>query len=204
VTRLVVPSRALLLVAGMPGAGKSTLLRTMPARPGLRVLDSDAYRCRMAAAIGTGMIARIISVPYAWYRPVVHAWHRLAVVAAAFSATPTVVVHLPATAAHMRAAVAVLAALTRRSSHLVWLHVDPEDALRGQRERGRVVPSASFMGHVRRAAATSARLRAGRGARGWTTVTVLDRTAARSGLRVETEPAPVEPAPVERARTRPQ
>jgi predicted kinase len=190
VTTLVVPGRALLLVAGVPGAGKSTLLSALPPRPGLRVLDSDAYRGRLGAALGR--------VPYRWYRPVVHLWHRLAVVAATFSGTPVVVVHLPATGERTRSAVAALAALTGRSAHLVWLDVAAEQALRGQRERGRVVPGPSFAGHAARAAGTSARLRACRSVPGWATVTVLDRQSAAGGLRVRTS------APVEHAHGRPQ
>jgi predicted kinase len=184
VTRLVLPRRTLLLVAGMPGAGKSTLLRGTPPRPGLRVLDSDTYRARLARVTGP--------MPYAWYRPLVHAWHRLAVLAAAASPTPTVVVHLPATDARTRAVVARLARLTGRRAHLVWLDVDPQEALRGQRSRGRVVPGASFLAHARRAAVTGAELRAGRGADRWASVTVLDRAAARSGLRIDPEP-PTDP-----------
>ncbi|WP_308257998.1 AAA family ATPase [Pseudonocardia lacus] len=195
-TTLALSGRSLLLVAGMPGAGKSTLLRDLPSRPGLRVLDSDTYRSRMAAVTGP--------VPYAWYRPVVHAWHRLSVLAAAASSARVVVVHLPATAQRTRAAVAGLAALTGRDAHLVWLHVEPEEALRGQRQRGRVVPSASFLGHARRAATTTARLRAGADHGGWRSVTVLDRAAARDGLRLATAPPARAKAPVEHARSTPQ
>ena len=108
-------------------------------------------------------------LPYRRYRWLVHLRHRLAVVRAAWSGAPTVVVHLPATSTALRTAVALLAALTGRTAHLLWLHVDPDEALRGQRERGRLVPSASFAGHARRAAAATAALRAGRAA-GWRTV----------------------------------
>jgi predicted kinase len=190
VATLVMPGRVLLLVAGMPGAGKSTLLRGLPARPGMLVLDSDAYRDGLATALG--------GVPYRWYRPLVHLWHRSAVLFAALSATPTVVVHLPATREGTRRALAHLAALTGRTAHLVWLDVDPDQALRGQCERGRLVPGSSFAEHVERAAETSARLRARRSAPGWATVTLLDRRAAAQGLRLETS------APVEHARSRPQ
>lgn len=186
---LALPGRTLLLVAGMPGAGKSTLLAGLPHRPGLVVLDSDAYRAVLRAALG--------SLPYAAYRPLVHLWHRLAVVVAACSAATTVVVHLPATDAGTRAAVARLAALTGRSAHLLWLHVDPAEARAGQRERGRVVPGASFAGHVRHAEATTAQLRAGGAAPGWADVTLLDRAAARAGIRLCTGSEPGA-APVER------
>jgi predicted kinase len=171
--RLVVPGRTLVLVAGLPGAGKSTLLAGLPRRPGTVVLDSDEHRAALAR--------RFPRLPYRRYRALVHLRHRLAVVRAACSGAPTVVVHLPATSAVLRTAAVVLATLTGRAAHLLWLHVDPDEALRGQRERGRLVPSASFAGHARRAAAATAALRTGR-APGWRTVTVIDRAAARTGL----------------------
>jgi predicted kinase len=176
--RLALPGRTLLLVAGMPGAGKSTLLATLPAAAGLAVLDSEAQRAALQP------FAR--AVPYSWQRPLVHLLHRAAVVASAVSATPTVVVHLPATQHRTRAAMARLAALTGRSAHLLWLQVDPEDARRGQYERGRVVRESSFSAHARRAARTAAELR-GAPPSEWQSVTVLDRSAARGGLRLETE-----------------
>jgi hypothetical protein len=77
--------------------------------------------------------------------------------------------------------------MTGRTAHLLWLHVDPDEALRGQRDRGRLIPSASFAGHVRRAAATTVALREGR-AIGWRTVTVADRSAARAGLVLDPSP----------------
>ena len=157
----------------MPGAGKSTLLAGLPRRPGLVVLDSDEHRAALAR--------RFPRLPYRRYRWLVHLRHRLAAVRAAWSGAPTVVVHLPATSTALRTAVALLAALTGRTAHLLWLHVDPDEALRGQRERGRLVPSGSFAGHARRAAAATAALRAGRAA-GWRTVVVAGRPAARAGL----------------------
>jgi hypothetical protein len=175
--RLVVPGRTLVLVAGLPGAGKSTLLAGLPRRPGTVVLDSDEHRAALAR--------RFPRLPYRRYRALVHLRHRLAAVRAACSDAPTVVVHLPATSVVLRTAAVVLAVLTGRVAHLLWLHVDPDEALRGQRERGRLVPSASFAGHARRAAAATTALRSGR-APGWRTVTVIDRTAARAGLVLDT------------------
>ena len=182
--RLALPGRTLLLVAGMPGAGKSTLLASLPATDGLAVLDSESQRALLRPLTG---------VPYGVQRPVVHLMHRTAVVAAAASATPTVVVHLPATEAGTRAAVARLAALTRRSAHLLWLQVGAEEARRGQYERGRVVPASSFCAHARRAERTAAEL-LGNPPPGWRTVTVIDRAAARGGLRLDTDPAMAIPA----------
>jgi predicted kinase len=175
--RLDLPGRTLLLVAGMPGAGKSTLLASLPPAHGLVVLDSDSQRATLAR------LAR--GLPYAWQRPLVHVMHRTAVVAAAMSSKPTVVVHLPATERGTRAAVARLAAVTGRRAHLLWLHVAPEEARRGQYERGRVVPEASFCAHARRAFATTAEL-LDHPPPGWRSVTVLDRAAARGGMRLDT------------------
>lgn len=175
--RLALPGRALLLVAGMPGAGKSTLLAGLPATEGLAVLDSERQRAALRP------LAR--GVPYALQRPIVHLLHRTAVLTAALSSTPTVVVHLPATEPATRAAVARLAAVTGRTAHLLWLQVDAEEARRGQRERGRVVPEASFSAHARRAATTAAELIC-RPPPGWRSVTVLDRAAAGGGLRLDT------------------
>lgn len=177
-TCMLLPGRTLLLVAGMPGAGKSTLLAALPPRPDVVVLDSDAFRAALMGAL---------PLPYHWLRPLVHLMHRLAVLRAALSAVPTVVVHLPATAPGTRTAVARLAALTGRDAHLLWLDVDPVEARHGQHVRGRVVPETSFSGHAARAVAASAELRAGR-PEGYAGVTVLDRKAARKGLRLHTAP----------------
>jgi predicted kinase len=68
-------------------------------------------------------------------------------------------------------------------------------ARRGQYERGRLVPEASFQGHARRAAVTAAELLADPPPE-WRSVTVLDRAAARGGLRLDTAPADAAPVPV--------
>lgn len=175
--RLAVPGRTLVLVAGMPGAGKSTLLAGLPRSSAVVVLDSDDHRRALAG--------RLPGVPYHRYRPLVHLLHRIAVVRAALSRTPTIVVHLPATDGFTRAAVALLAALTGRSAHLLWLHVDPADARQGQLDRGRLVPSSSFAGHAERAAATTAELLGSPTQPCWASATVMDRATARRGLRLD-------------------
>ena len=166
-----------MLVAGVPGAGKSTLIAGLRERPGTVVLDSDDHRAVLAR--------QFPGLPYGRYRWLVHLRHRLAAVRAALSGAPTVVVHLPATSAALRTVVALLAALTGRAAHLLWLHVDPAEALRGQHDRGRLVPSASFAEHARRAASATEVLRSGRPV-GWRTVTVADRAEARAGLVLDT------------------
>jgi predicted kinase len=173
--RVAVPTRALVLVAGMPGAGKSTLLAALPPDPRVAVLDSDVQRAALRRALP--------GLRYRHYRWLVHLLHRLAVLRAACSAVPVVVVHLPATDPATRAVLARLAALTGRTAHLLWLHIDAADALRGQRERGRVVPHGSFSAHAARAASTTEALRDGP-AGGWHEVRILDRAATAGGLRL--------------------
>ncbi len=166
--RLALPDRTLVLVAGMPGAGKSSLLAGLPVDPRVAVLDSDTPRAGLRHALP--------GVPYGLYRWLVHLLHRLGVLWAAVTPTPVVLVHLPATAPDTRAALARLAALTGRSAPLLWLHVDPADALAGQARRGRVVPGASFTRHAVAAA------QAPGPAPEWASVTVLDRERTRAGL----------------------
>jgi len=168
------PGRTLLLVAGLPGAGKSTLLAAMTAPAGARVLDSGAARAALARRLPG-------AVPYAWYRWLTHLAHRSGVLLACIGRADTVVVHLPATSPVVRAAVRALARMARREPHLLWLDVPADQALAGQRARGRVVRSRPFAVHVERARGTSERLRAGR-ERGWTSVRIADRSGARRGL----------------------
>lgn len=172
--RVAVPGRTLVLVAGVPGAGKSTLIASLPPDPRIVVLDSDVQRAALRRALPRAR--------YRSYRGLVHLWHRLAVVVAAVSGVPTVVVHLPATGRGTRRAVTGLAALTRRTAHLVWLHVDAGEARRGQHDRGRLVPDASFARHAAAAAHPP-------GADGWASVTLADRALARGGLHLDHEPA---------------
>lgn len=176
---IALPDRALLLVAGMPGAGKTTLLQRLwtssdspPAS--VVVLDSDAIRATLAR--------RWPMAPYRRYRPLVHLLHRLVIGRAALGAVPVLVVHLPATGAPTRAALAGLARLTGREAHVLWLDADPTQASAGQLARGRVIPAGSFARHARRAVAVTRRLRQGDRLLGWRSATLLDRTAARRGI----------------------
>jgi hypothetical protein len=173
---LTVSRRSLVLVAGIPGAGKSTMLRGLRAlAPDVRVLDSDPLRDRLGAVLPDG-------VPYRFYRPLVHLWHRLRIVATVFAVLGPVVVHLPATGALTRCAIAVLAVAACRRRYLVWVDVDPACARAGQLSRGRVLGQSCFDRHVRLGSAFSRRLRAGHRPRGWNRIAVLNRERIRHGL----------------------
>ncbi|GAA4551777.1 AAA family ATPase [Pseudonocardia xishanensis] len=182
---LDVPGRALLLVAGVPGAGKSTLLRRLPPGDGVRVLDSEVQRA---------VLGRVFpGMPYPRLRPWVHLLHRLAVVAAACGAAPTVVVHLPATGRGLRSAVVVLARLTGRTPHLLWIEAPAGEALRGQAERGRVVERGSFARHVARAEGVASRIRGDGLGEGWVGETALERREAAAGLALARSAASADP-----------
>jgi predicted kinase len=161
--------RDMLVVAGLPGAGKTTMLRHAAA--GLPVLDSDQVRARLAAAIPA-------AVPYRCYRPVVHAWHRLRILSRALAADGPIVVHEPSTRASTRALLALVGLLADRSVRLLFLDVTAEQALAGQRSRGRLVRPRSFARHVRRAGKWREELLAEQVPPGWESVQVLDRARA--------------------------
>lgn len=166
----------LLVVAGLPGAGKTTMLRH--AAGDLPVLDSDQVRARLGALLPAG-------TPYRCYRPLVHAWHRLRIVARAARCPGPLVVHEPSTRASTRALLAVVGRLTGRPVRLLFLDVTAEQALAGQRSRGRLVRPRSFARHVRRTRRWRAELLAGRVPPGWASVRVLTRAeAGRTRLAV--------------------
>ncbi|WP_431873840.1 AAA family ATPase [Amycolatopsis sacchari] len=172
--RMTIERRSLVVVAGLPGSGKSTLLRRTAAHAPVTVLDSDQARDRIAALVRPG-------TPYRRYRPLVHVLHRLRVTVSAFSRAGPLVVHDPATGAGTRTWLLLVGLLSLRSRHFVWVECSPDDALAGQRARGRVLRPASFQRHVDRLPRVHAALR--NGPRGWTHTHVIDRAVA--GLRLE-------------------
>ncbi|KID32155.1 AAA domain [Prauserella sp. Am3] len=173
--RMAVEPRALVVVAGLPGSGKSTLLRHAKSDTELVVLDSDTTRCRFRNLLPA-------TVPYAYYRPLVHAAHRLYVSVVVLRASGVVVVHDPATGAPTRVWLTTLGALSGRRRHFLWVECPPDKAAAGQRARGRVVRKGSFARHVRRLPRVRAALESG--LRGWHTTTVVERADTAGGLRL--------------------
>lgn len=172
--RMAVESRALVVIAGLPGSGKSTLLRGTESDAPFVVLDSDTTRDRVRNLLPAG-------TPYACYRPLVHALHRLRVSCVVAREQAAVVVHDPATGAPTRTWLVVLGMLSGRPRHFLWVECPVADAATGQRSRGRVVRKGSFARHVRRLPRVRRALRTG--PRGWHTTTVVDRAAAAGGLQ---------------------
>ena len=168
--------RDMLVVAGLPGAGKSTMLGHAAGR--LTVLDSDQVRGKLRAVLPD-------ATPYRCYRPIVHAWHRIRVARRAAFGRGPVVVHEPSTRATTRAWLAALGAVTRRPVRMLWLDVTAEQAIAGQRSRGRVLPARSFERHVRRAARMREALLADQVPAGWHSAHVLTRSAADTTALVD-------------------
>ncbi|MBP2320236.1 hypothetical protein JOF56_000621 [Kibdelosporangium banguiense] len=174
---ITVESRALVLVAGLPGSGKSTLLRRTRANVPISVIDTDHLRNWLRRVLPS-------SVPYGWYRPLVHLLNTARIVGTVICSSRPVLVHDPATGAAARTAFAVIGAISGRRRHLIWIDCSPAEALAGQVARGRVLLKWSFARHARRSPVMRSRLLAGRTPQGWHTARIVGRDVASTGLCV--------------------
>jgi len=150
-------STAVVVVAGLPGAGKTTLVASEP-----RALDSDAVREAWAP--------RLSRLPYALWRPLVHAWHWIAIWRALARPDGVIVVR-PFTSGWLRRAVLRRARRHHSAVHLVVVAATPAEAREGQRRRRRTIRERAMRRHERRWT------RADFAREPWTTVT---RRRARS------------------------
>jgi hypothetical protein len=165
------------VVAGLPGAGKTTLVAAEP-----RALDSDALRLAWAP--------RLRGVPYALWRPLMHAWHWVAIWRALKRPEGVIVVR-PFTAGRLRRAVLRRARRHHPAVHLVVVDATPAEAKAGQRARGRTIGSRAMRRHERRWA------RAEFAREPWPTVTRLPARAhsSTSPRTHVTVPPPTQTAP---------
>ncbi|GAA5055323.1 ABC-type phosphate/phosphonate transport system ATPase subunit [Thermocatellispora tengchongensis] len=156
------PPGSLVLLAGLPGAGKSTLLdrlyrltgtETEPVRAGdVRVIDSRQSRnwwSRYLRPINPRLRTPIVHTTHVW-RIVRELLRGHAVIA-----------HTRGTWPHILYGLSWLARRAGAQAHLILLDVDADTALRGQRDRGRVVAAPAFARHRRRWNRVMAQARSG-------------------------------------------
>ncbi|MEV5438024.1 AAA family ATPase [Streptomyces sp. NPDC052682] len=128
--------RDLVAITGLPGSGKSTLMRRAVKGPRVDSQDTrDRWDARMPRFL-----------PYAVYRPLVRLAH-YAGLRRALRSGEGVVVHDCGTQAWVRRWLAREARRRGGTLHLLLLDVTPEQALAGQRARGRGVSRYAFRRH---------------------------------------------------------
>lgn len=163
------------LLGGVPGAGKSTAIRGLRRDVvGVRVLDSEDTRRWLCGRLPAWL-------PYRVIRPLVHLIHigtALTLVLGGPGRSGPLLIHDPSTREARRALFAWLARTRGFDPRLVWIEVSEQDALRGQRDRGRVVRPEAFARHWRRS-----RLITPDEADRWSQVVVTDRRDAAGCLR---------------------
>ncbi|MFD7688306.1 AAA family ATPase [Streptomyces sp. NPDC059781] len=165
--------RDLVVVTGLPGSGKSTLMRRTVR--GTRV-DSQDTRDRW-----DGRMPRLL--PYAVYRPLVRLAH-YAGLRRVLRAGGPVVVHDCGTQAWVRRWLAREARRRGASLHLLLLDVTPQQALAGQRERGRGVSRYAFLRHRAASERLLRAVRRGALPAGAGSAVLIDRDAADALRRV--------------------
>jgi hypothetical protein len=138
------PADSVVVLAGIPGAGKSTLLRRLfpegDDHRGVRVFDSERLRAGWMPVLG--------SIPYAWWRPLLHLTYYVKVLSA--MRTGPMILHDCATRPWVRRLIGWRAKRSGLAVHLVLLDVPGDVARSGQWARGRVVRSGSMETHCRR------------------------------------------------------
>ncbi|MET8829621.1 AAA family ATPase [Streptomyces sp. NPDC004610] len=159
--------RDLVVVTGLPGSGKSTLMRRTVKSARIDSQDTrDRWDQRTPALL-----------PYTAYRPLVRIAHYTGLYRA-LRTGEGVVVHDCGTQAWVRAWLAREARRRGGRLHILLLDVTPEQALQGQRERGRGVSRYAFRRHRGVAARLLRRIQKGRLPSGVGSAVLLDRDAA--------------------------
>jgi uncharacterized protein YndB with AHSA1/START domain len=152
------------LVVGIPGAGKTVLI-DRAANSEWTVLDNDRLRRRLPTAL------RRMPVLYPFY---------VLVLVAAIARHPRVVAESRGTYAWLRRLVTACARARGREAVIVLLDASTEDALAGQKLRGRVAPAPVMQANTTSWGRLLDAARSGALAakEGWSKVVVLDRADA--------------------------
>jgi predicted kinase len=165
--------RDVVVITGLPGSGKSTLMRRTVR--GLRI-DSQDTRDRWDRRMPC-------LLPYALYRPLVRLAH-YAGLRRALRSGEGVVVHDCGTQAWVRGWLAREARRRGGTLHLLLLDVGADDALAGQRERGRGVSRYAFLRHRAATDRLLASVTEGTLPAGCASAVLLDRASADTLHRV--------------------
>ncbi|MFC7880559.1 AAA family ATPase [Streptomyces sp. NPDC057376] len=165
--------RDLVVITGLPGSGKSTLMRRTVRG---RRIDSQDTRDRWDRRMPRFL-------PYALYRPLVRLAH-YAGLRRALRSGEGVVVHDCGTQSWVRAWLAREARRREGALHLLLLDVDADDALAGQRERGRGVSRYAFLRHRTASTRLLRAVAEGTLPAGCTSAVLLDRAAADTLHRI--------------------
>ncbi|MGK9461346.1 AAA family ATPase [Streptomyces sp. G6] len=165
--------RDLVVITGLPGSGKSTLMRRTVRG---RRIDSQDTRDRWDRRMPRFL-------PYALYRPLVRLAH-YAGLRRALRSGEGVVVHDCGTQSWVRAWLAREARRREGALHLLLLDVDADDALAGQRERGRGVSRYAFLRHRTASTRLLRAVTEGTLPAGCTSAVLLDRDAADTLHRI--------------------
>ncbi|MER6673480.1 AAA family ATPase [Streptomyces sp. NPDC000983] len=163
----------LVVITGLPGSGKSTLMRRTVKGPRIDSQDTrDRWDARMPARL-----------PYAVYRPLVRLAH-YAGLWRALRSGEGVVVHDCGTQAWVRGWLAREARRRGGTLHLLLLDVTPDQALQGQRERGRGVSRYAFLRHRSAAGRMLRAVEEGELPPGCGSAVLVDREAASALRRI--------------------
>lgn len=185
-TRLRVPTRSLVVLAGLPGAGKTRLWRRLASPRPADVLALDAEQ--------VAETLRSAPLPYAALRPFVHAWHLLRVARALRTSATCVLTTDPMTSRLQRLMLRTVAALTGRSLHVVLVDATAREAVLGQYRRGRTVSRRRMLRHVRRWRRMRAEFTATAELTGASSTVLIDRATARRAVLLAVGDGPEEPA----------
>ncbi|TMR11086.1 AAA family ATPase [Nonomuraea zeae] len=156
------PPGSLVILTGLPGAGKTTLLQRLY---GLNGAES------LPLTIGTVVVIDSVQSRQHWYgrldwapnpvrRAIVFATH-LSRIRQALTRGQSVIAHNRGCGLHVLRGFAWLARRHSATFHLLLLDAPAEEALAGQRARGRVVAPKTFARHQRRWTSLLARVQGG-------------------------------------------
>ncbi|MFB9470974.1 AAA family ATPase [Nonomuraea salmonea] len=188
------PPGSLVILTGLPGAGKTTLLRRLY---GLRGTESRPLTAGTVVVIDSAQSrrhwdGRLTWAPYPVRRAVVFVTHVSRIRRALARGAP-VVAHNRGCGPYVLRAFAWLARRHGAHFHLLLLDAPAEEALAGQRARGRVVAPRTFARHRRGVERLLARVKGGDPAPA-TGARVVDRAQAGLLEAIVFDALPDEPA----------